>query len=106
METQFNVHNAEVSPAMRARAERQVRRAAKRIPRVVSAVIRFEQDGAVRRVTLVLQAPKHHDLIARAEGKYFGPVLVQAIARGLAQASRQRQSLPKARARRFARTRD
>jgi ribosome-associated translation inhibitor RaiA len=106
VETQFNVHNAEVSPAMRARAERHVRRVAKRIPRVVSAVIRFEQDGAVRRVTLVLQAPKHHDLIARAEGKYFGPVLVQAIARVLAQASRQRQSLPKARARRFARARD
>jgi hypothetical protein len=105
VEIQFNVHNAEVSPAMRARAERQVRRAATRIPRVVSTVIRFEQDGAVRRVTLVLQAPKHHDLIARAEGRYFGPVLAQAIARVLAQASRERQSLPKARARRLARAR-
>lgn len=106
MEIQFNVHNAEVSPAMRSRAERQVRRAAKRIPRVVSAVIRFEQDGAVRRVAIVLQAPKHHDLIARAEGKFFGPVLVQALARVLAQASRERQSLPKARARQYARARN
>jgi hypothetical protein len=106
VETQFNVHNADVTAAMRARAERQVRRAATRIPRVVSAVIRFEQDGAVRRVTLILQAPKHHDLIASAEGKHFGPVLAQAIGRVLAQASRERQSLPKARARRFARARN
>jgi hypothetical protein len=105
VEIQLNVHNAAVSPAMRARAERQVRRAALRVPRVVSAVIRFEQDGALRRVSLVLQAPKHHDLVASAEGRYFGPVLAQAIARVIAQSSRERKGLPKARARRFARAR-
>jgi hypothetical protein len=105
VEIQLNVHDAEVSQAMRLRAERQVRRAAKRIPRVVSAVIRFEQDGAVRRVSLMLQAPRQHDIIARGEGRFFGPALAQAIARILSQASRERKGLPKARARQKARAR-
>jgi ribosome-associated translation inhibitor RaiA len=105
VEIQLNVHDADVSEAMRARAERQVRRAAKRIPRVVSAVIRFEQDGALRRVSLMLQAPRQHDVVASAEGRYFGPALSQAIARVLAQASRERKGLPKDRARRHARSR-
>lgn len=87
MDIQFQAHHAVISDTMRTRAEREVRRAAKRIPRVVAAVIRFEQDGARRRVSLSFRAPRHHDLIADAEGRYFGPVLAQAITRVLAQAT-------------------
>ena len=101
---QFQAHHAEISDTMRARAEREVRRAAQRIPRVVAAVIRFESDGTRRRVLLAFRAPKHHDLIAGAEGRFFGPVLAQALSRVLAQASRERKGTPKARARRLART--
>ena len=75
MEIHFHAHHAEVSDAMRKRAERDVLKAAERIPRVVEAIIRFEQDGALRRVTLAFRAPKHHDLIGTAEGRYFGPAV-------------------------------
>lgn len=105
MEIQFHAHHAKVSDPMRKRAERLVVRAAERIPRVVSATIRFEQDGDVRRVTLSLHAPRHHDLMGRAEGRYFGPALVSALARVMAQASRERKGLAKDRAHRRARAR-
>lgn len=105
MEVHFHAHHAEVSDAMRKRAEREVRRAAVRIPRVVEAIIRFEQDGQLRKVSVALRAPKHHDLLGRAEGKFFGPALAQALARVRAQAAKEKKGLPKARARLAARER-
>lgn len=105
MEIHFHAHHATVSDAMRTRAERQVRRAAQRIPRVVEAVIRFEQDGPTRRVSLALRAPKNHDLLGRGEGRFFGPALATAIARVLTQAAKEKQALGKQRARRVARAR-
>ncbi len=105
MEVHFHTHHAEVSDHMRKRAEREVRRAAERIPRIVEAIVRFEQDGALHRVSLILRAPRNHDLVARAEGRFFGPALVQALGRIRAQATRERQGHAKERARRFARAR-
>ena len=103
MDVHFHAHHAEVSDAMRTRAEREVRRAALRIPRVVEVIVRFEQDGAVRRVSLAFRAPRNHDLIGRAEGKFFGPALAQAIARVKAQALREKKGLGRARASRVSR---
>lgn len=103
LEIHFHAHRAKVSPAMRKRAERMVVRAAERIPRVVSATIRFEEDGPVRRVSLALHAPRHHDLMGRAEGRFFGPSLVSALARIMAQAAKERKGLAKSRGRRLAR---
>lgn len=105
MEIHFHAHHADVSDAMRKRAERDVLKAAARIPRVVEAIIRFEQDGALRRVTLAFRAPKHHDLIGSAEGRYFGPALTLALSRLKAQAAREKKGLPKGRARDVARAR-
>lgn len=105
MEVHFHAHHADVSEHMRKRAEREVRRAALRIPRVVEAIVRFEQDGAVRRVTVRLRAPQHHDLVASAEGRWFGPALSLAVSRLRTQASRERNALPKGRARQLARAR-
>ncbi len=105
MEFHFLSHHAEVSDAMRKRAEREVRKVALRIPRVVEAIARFEEDGGVRRVTLTLRAPKHHDLTARAEGRFYGPALAQALTRIKTQANKEKQALPKARARQLARVR-
>ncbi len=105
MEIHFHAHHAEVSDAMRKRAERDVLKAAERIPRVVEAIIRFEQDGALRRVTLAFRAPKHHDLIGTAEGRYFGPALALALTRVKAQAAREKKDLPKGRAHLAARAR-
>ena len=85
MDIIFHSHHAAVSDHMRRRAKRLVERAALRIPRIVEAIVRFEEDGPMRRVTVTLRAPKHHDIMGGAEGRYFGPALASAIARVLAQ---------------------
>lgn len=105
MEIHFHAHHAEVSPAMRKRAERLVLRAAERIPRVVEAVIRFEQDGKLRKVSVALRAPRHRDLLGRGEGAFFGPALATAISRVMAQASREKKGQGKEHAHRLARVR-
>lgn len=105
MDLHFHAHHADVSEHMRKRAEREVRRTALRLRRVVEAIIRFEEDGGVRRVTLTLRAPQHHDLVAHAEHRFYGPALGLAISRVRKQAGRERQALPKGRARMVARER-
>jgi ribosome-associated translation inhibitor RaiA len=99
-------HHAEVSEHMRKRAVRAVEKAAARIPRIVEGIIRFEEDGPVRRVTVTLRAPKHHDLMGKGEGRFYGPSLVQAIAKVNAQASREKRSHGRAGGKRPARNRD
>ena len=103
MEIHVHAHHAKISDAMRKRAERLVVKAAERIPRVVSATIHFEQDGIVRRVSIAMHAPRHHDLMGRAEGRFFGPALVSALARVKSQASKEKRTLGKGRAHRLAR---
>jgi ribosome-associated translation inhibitor RaiA len=93
-----SVH-ASVSPAMRRTAERIITRAAARLPRAVDAIVRFEQDGTVRRVEVVLHAPRQAAMVATGEGRYFGPALSQALARLTVQMTRERNA-PKSRARR------
>lgn len=92
MEIVIHEHHADISDYMRTRARRAVERAATRVPRVVEGIIRFEQDGTNRRVTVTLRAPKHHDLVGKGEGRYFGPALNAAIAKVNAQARREKRS--------------
>jgi ribosome-associated translation inhibitor RaiA len=100
LEIIFHSHHADVSEHMRKRAARAVQRAAARIPRIVEAIIRFESDGPRRRVTVTLRAPKHHDLMGTAEGRYFGPALTQAVTRVMSQANRERSTTGHARGKR------
>jgi ribosome-associated translation inhibitor RaiA len=81
MEIIFHEHHATVSDHMRQRAVSGVRRMAQRLDRVVDAVVRFEQDGPTRRVEVILHLPKHRRLVAKAEGRYFGPALGEALAK-------------------------
>lgn len=81
MEIIFHAHHATVSDRMRKRAELAVRRAGLRLERAVDAIIRFEQDGPVKRVEIVLHAPRQRELIARGEAKFFGPALATAMDR-------------------------
>ncbi|MDX2183643.1 MAG: HPF/RaiA family ribosome-associated protein [Gemmatimonadaceae bacterium] len=81
MEIILHVHHANISMSMRQRAERAVRKLADRLKRTVDAVIRFEEDGAERRVELELRAPKRRPLVAEGRGKFFGGAFSQAIAR-------------------------
>lgn len=105
MEIVIHSHHATVSDHMRKRAVRQVQRAAERIPRVVDAIIRFEEDNGTKRVTLTLRAPRHHDVMGRAEGKYFGPAITAALARVMTQVNREKREAGRAAARRAARER-
>ena len=85
MEIIFHAHHANISDRMRRRAEAAVKRAAIRLARAVDAIIRFEQDGPVKRVELLLHAPRQRDLIARGEARYFGPAFAAAMDRLIAQ---------------------
>jgi hypothetical protein len=105
LEIHFHAHHAEVSPAMRKRAERLVERAALRIPRVGPSCSKRITASTTRRVSLALRAPKNHDLLGRGEGRFFGPALATAITRVLAQAKKEEKGSVKSRVHRLARAR-
>jgi len=75
MDIIFHEHHAHVSVHMRQRASSGVRRLATRVDRAIDAVVRFEEDGPTRRVEIILRTPRHKRLVAKAEGRYFGPAL-------------------------------
>lgn len=85
MEIIFHAHHAPISPRMRRRAELAAERAAKRLSRAVDAVVRFEQDGPVKRVEIVLRAPRQRNVVALGEARFYGPALTTAITRLSAQ---------------------
>ncbi|MDB4899942.1 MAG: hypothetical protein JWN53_1750 [Gemmatimonadetes bacterium] len=101
MEIIFHGHHATVSEHMRARAAAGVRRLVSRLDRAVDGIIRFEEDGRLRRVEIILHAPKHRRLIAEAEGRFFGPAIVAALARLEMQISESRK-MARAKAKRAA----
>lgn len=98
MEIVFQQHDAPVSDSMRRRAEQALRKVARRASRVVDGVIRFQQDGATRRVELTLHAGGGRRYVASAESRYFGSALSDA-ARKLATQVDHSKRTPKARAR-------
>jgi ribosome-associated translation inhibitor RaiA len=77
----FHAHHATISDSMRKRAEAGARRAGRRVGRAVDAIIRFEQDGPVKRVEIVLHASSRRDLIARGESRFYGLALTAALGR-------------------------
>ena len=81
MEIIFHEHHATVSDHMRQRAASGVRQLGERFQRAVDAVVRFEQDGPTRRVEIILRAPRQRRLVAKAEGRYFGPTLAVVLAK-------------------------
>ena len=102
MEIIFHAHHAVISENMRLRAERAVRKIARRLPHTVDAVIRFEQDGPTRRVEIVLHSPRQRDLVAEGRSRYYGPALKQASEKLLTQTARVKRT-PRARGRELAR---
>jgi ribosome-associated translation inhibitor RaiA len=77
----FHAHHATISDSMRRRAEAGARRIGRLIGRAVDAVIRFEQDGPMKRVEIVLHAPSTRDIVARAESRHFGIALTACLER-------------------------
>jgi ribosome-associated translation inhibitor RaiA len=98
VEIVMQLHKAEVTDAMRARIEKAVATAAKKLPRAVDAQIHLEQDGKIRRVEIILHASRHPSLVAKSEGAYFGP-LVTATLRKLSRQMAKEKGAPVARSR-------
>jgi hypothetical protein len=102
MEIVFQNHDAPVSEPMRRRAEALLTKVARRAQRPVDGVVRFQQDGTVRRVELVLHTASGRRYVANAEARYFGPALMDAARRLTMQLDHTKRT-PKARARKLAR---
>jgi ribosome-associated translation inhibitor RaiA len=86
----FQSHHAVISDSMRSRAERIVLKSASRLPRVTSAVVRFEEDGPTRRVEIELNASNRR-LVANSAGRFFGPALSEAGERLLSRVRHERR---------------
>ena len=96
----YHAHHAVISDRMRRRTERLLGKISLRIQRAVDAVVRFEQDGPVRRVEVVLHAPRRSPLIAEGYGRSYGPALTEATTRLETQVRRlKRTSKPRPRPR-------
>ena len=90
MEVIFHAHHAPMSDRMRRRARVGVTRLAERLGRPVDAVIRFEDDGPVKRVEILLHAPRRKPIVAAASMRYTGVALGEALDRLAAQVETQR----------------
>lgn len=88
MDIIFHAHHAAISDRMRLRAELAAQRAAARLKRAVDVVVRFEQDGPVKRVEIVLHAPRQRDIVALGEDRFYGRALSAAISKLSAQVRR------------------
>ncbi len=88
MDIIFHAHHAAISDRMRLRAELAARRAATRLKRAVDVVVRFEQDGPVKRVEIVLHAPRQRNIVASGEDRFYGRALSAAITKLSAQVRR------------------
>jgi ribosome-associated translation inhibitor RaiA len=104
MEIVFQNHDAPVSDNMRRRAEQALRKVARRASRVVNGVIRFQQDGATRRVELTMHAGGGRRYVASAESRFFGSALADAARRLATQVDHSKRT-PRARARKLSRGR-
>ncbi|MGH7637772.1 MAG: HPF/RaiA family ribosome-associated protein [Gemmatimonadaceae bacterium] len=103
MEIVFQNHDAPVSDSMRRRAEQALRKVARRAGgRAVDGVIRFQQDGATRRVELTMHTGDGRRYVANANARYFGSALSDA-ARKLSTQVDHTKRTPKARARKLTR---
>jgi ribosome-associated translation inhibitor RaiA len=100
MEIVFHAHKASVSDHMRRRAEHALRKVARRARRPVDAVIRFQQDGELRRVELTLHTSNGRRYVARSEDRFFGTALATAARRLTMQLDHTKRT-PKARARKL-----
>lgn len=79
MDIVFQSHHATVPERVRQNAARALEKLAQRLTRPASGVIRFEEDGRMRRVELELVAKGRH-LVAEGTGRYYGPALTAALA--------------------------
>ena len=81
MKIVFHAHNAEMPESLQLRAEQAVQKLATRLRRAVDASVRFAEDGPVRRVEIVLRAPRQQPLVAAGSGRLYETALGEALER-------------------------
>jgi ribosome-associated translation inhibitor RaiA len=91
VEIVFHAHNAPIPDRLRRRAEVALERV-DGLAHAVDATVRFEQDGPVKRVEIVLHAPRQKNVIALGEAKFYGPALNTAIDKLKAQVRKLRRN--------------
>jgi ribosome-associated translation inhibitor RaiA len=79
VEIVFQSHHATVPERVRQNASRSLEKLGQRLTRPVSGIIRFEEDGRMRRVELELLG-RGRRLVAEGTGRYYGPALTAALA--------------------------
>jgi ribosome-associated translation inhibitor RaiA len=77
----FHAHHAEMPEPLQERAEQAVQKLASRLKRAVDASVRFAEDGQVRRVEIVLRAPRQQPLVAAGSGRLYETALGEALER-------------------------
>jgi ribosome-associated translation inhibitor RaiA len=97
----YHAHHAVMSNGMRARADKLVRKLGARLSRPVDAIVRFEQDGPVRRVEIALHAPRRRAIVAEGTARTYGPALAEAAKCMETKIARMKRT-PKSRARQVA----
>jgi ribosome-associated translation inhibitor RaiA len=80
MDIYYHPHHATITANMQLRIERGIRRLEKRFGGQVDATVRFEEDGPVRRVEIVLRALGRR-IVAKGEARFFGPALAASLVR-------------------------
>ena len=80
MDIYYHPHHATISPSMQLRIERGLRRVERRSGGHIDATVRFEEDGPDRRVEIVVRALGRR-VVAKGEGRFFGPALGACLAR-------------------------
>lgn len=80
MQIQIHAPQPLVPDVIRERAEFGVRKLARRLSGATEATVKFDTDGGPRSVEVMLNAPGHRPLFARAAGRHFGAALRDALA--------------------------
>ena len=88
MDITIHARQAPITVATREHAERIVAKLARRVRRPVDAVVRVDPDGPLRRVEIVLHAPRHNPIVGQGRGRSVGPALAEAAASISAQLDR------------------
>lgn len=77
----FHAHHADVTDALQQRAAQSVTKLAARLRGTTDASVRFADDGAERRVEIMLRAARRRPLVAEGTGSRYEFALASAVER-------------------------
>jgi ribosome-associated translation inhibitor RaiA len=77
----LHAHHAHVPEPLLRRAEAAVARLGARVPRATNAVVRFAEDGSVRRVEVTARVPRRTPMVAVGEARAWEVAIAEALDR-------------------------